>query len=77
MSGSGDKTARIWDMIDGTSKGLTISVGDSLNGGAGVTSVAISPNGHFVAAGSLDNVARIWDATTAQLVERLSNTLKY
>ena len=71
MSGSGDKTARIWDMIDGTSKVLTISDGDSLNGDAGVTSVAISPNGHFVAAGSLDTVVRIWDVATAQLVERL------
>ena len=71
MSGSGDKTARIWDMIDGTSKVLTISDEDSPNGDAGVTSVAISPNGHFVAAGSLDTVVRIWDVATAQLVERL------
>jgi general transcriptional corepressor TUP1 len=58
-------------MIDGTSKVLTINDGDSLNGDAGVTSVAISPNGQFVAAGSLDTVVRIWDVTTAQLVERL------
>lgn len=58
-------------MIDGTSKVLTINDGDSLNGDAGVTSVAISPNGHFVAAGSLDTVVRIWDVATAQLVERL------
>jgi len=69
QSGSGDKAARIGDMIDGTSKVLTISNGDSLNGDAGVTSVAISPNGHFVAAGSLDTVVRIWDVATAQLVE--------
>ena len=58
-------------MIDGTSKVLTINDGDSLNGDAGVTSVAISPNGQFVAAGSLDTVVRIWDVATAQLVERL------
>ena len=50
---------------------LTINDGDSLNGDAGVTSVAISPNGQFVAAGSLDTVVRIWDVATAQLVERL------
>ena len=71
VSGSGDKTARIWDMIEGTSKVLTINDGDSLNNDHGVTSVAISPNGQFVAAGSLDTVVRIWDVTTAQLVERL------
>ena len=57
--------------MDGTSKVLTINDGDSLNGDAGVTSVAISPNGQFVAAGSLDTVVRIWDVATAQLVERL------
>lgn len=71
MSGSGDKTARIWDMVDGTSKVLTINDPDSLNNDAGVTSVAISPNGQFVAAGSLDTVVRIWDVATGMLVERL------
>lgn len=71
VSGSGDKTARIWDMGDGSSKVLTINDPDSLNNDAGVTSVAISPNGQLVAAGSLDTVVRIWDVATAQLVERL------
>jgi len=71
VSGSGDKTARIWDMVDGSSKVLTINDPDSLNNDAGVTSVAISPNGQLVAAGSLDTVVRIWDVATAQLVERL------
>jgi len=42
-----------------------------LNNDAGVTSVAISPNGQYVAAGSLDTVVRIWDVSTGQLVERL------
>ena len=71
VSGSGDKTARIWDMHDGTSKVFTINDPDSLNNDAGVTSVAISPNGQLVAAGSLDTVVRIWDVGTGQLVERL------
>ena len=71
VSGSGDKTARIWDMIDGTSKVLYINDGDSRNNDHGITSVAISPNGKFVAAGSLDAVVRIWSVNTAQLVERL------
>jgi len=36
-----------------------------------VTSVAISPDGRLVAAGSLDNTVRIWDVATGQLIERL------
>ena len=71
VSGSGDKTVRIWDMIEGTSKLLTFDDGNSLINDHGVTSVAISPNGQFVAAGSLGNIVGIWDVNTAQLVERL------
>jgi general transcriptional corepressor TUP1 len=38
---------------------------------AGVTSVAISPDGRLVAAGSLDTIVRLWDVETGQLLERL------
>ncbi|KIM20068.1 hypothetical protein M408DRAFT_334157 [Serendipita vermifera MAFF 305830] len=38
---------------------------------AGVTSVAISPDGRLVAAGSLDTVVRLWDVQTGTLLERL------
>jgi general transcriptional corepressor TUP1 len=69
VSGSGDKTVRIWSMELGTSKVLTIN--DPANNNAGVTSVAISPNGKLVAAGSLDTIVRIWDLEVAQLVARL------
>lgn len=58
-------------MMDGSSKVLTINDPDSLNNDAGVTSVAISPDGRLVAAGSLDTVVRIWDVATGHLVERL------
>ena len=37
----------------------------------GVTTVAISPDGRFVAAGSLDRSVRVWDSTTGYLVQRL------
>ncbi|KAG5637355.1 hypothetical protein H0H81_004867 [Sphagnurus paluster] len=69
--GSGDKTVRIWDMLDGSSKVLAIDNPDLLNDDTGVTSVAISPNGRLVAAGSLDCMVYIWDITTVQLVDRL------
>ena len=55
VSGSGDRTMRIWDMTDGTSKTLTIADPPD-NFDAGVTSVAISSDGRLVAAGSLDTV---------------------
>ncbi len=58
-------------MERGTSVVLTINDPDSLNNDAGVTSVAMSPSGHFVAAGSLDTVVRIWDVASGALVERL------
>ena len=43
---------------------------NSLNN-VGVISVAISPSGQFVAAGSLDAAVRIWDVATGVLIERL------
>jgi len=55
-------------MVDGTSKVLTINDHDSY---AGITSVSISPNGQYVAAGSMGANVRIWDVSTGQLVERL------
>ena len=48
---------------------MTIPEPDNVD--AGVTSVCISPDAKFVAAGSLDTVVRIWEVATGQLVERL------
>lgn len=58
-------------MASGDSKVLTINEPELPNADAGVTSVAINPNGTLVAAGSLDHVVRIWDVATGQLIERL------
>ncbi|KAF7324791.1 Chromatin associated protein [Mycena kentingensis (nom. inval.)] len=75
VSGSGDRTARIWDIESGQSTVLAIDAdvegGTPLKMDAGVTSVAMSPDSRFVAAGSLDNVVRIWDSATGRLVLRL------
>lgn len=37
----------------------------------GVTTVAMSPNGQYVAAGSLDKSVRVWDCSSGYLIERL------
>jgi glucose repression regulatory protein TUP1 len=58
-------------MIDGSVKVFTINDTDPVDGDAGVTSVAISPSGKLVAAGSLDTVVYIWDVATGMLIERL------
>lgn len=78
VSGSGDKTARVWDITaaeggPGAPGPLTrvLTIDETLDTDAGVTSVAISPDGRLVAAGSLDFAVRIWDVASGQLVERL------
>ena len=42
----------------------------------GVTTVAMSPNGDYVAAGSLDKSVRVWDTRTGMLVERLDGQIE-
>ena len=69
ISGSSDKTVWIWYMYDGSSTVLTIN--DQVHFDAGVCSIAISPNGQFIAARCLDTVVRIWDLATGVLVDRL------
>lgn len=75
VSGSGDKSARVWDMETGKCiyhlliEDVTIAENGPMD--AGVTSVSVSPDGVLLAAGSLDTVVRIWDARTGQLLDKL------
>lgn len=55
---------RLWD-ISTNQQVLQLSIED------GVTTVAISPDNRFVAAGSLDKSVRVWDTSSGYLVERL------
>src|SRR5258706_3951400 len=58
ISGSSDRTIRIWDAKTGT------PVGDPLKGHTrSVLSVAYSPDGRHIISGSADHNIRIWDAT--------------
>ena len=75
VSGSGDKTARKWEMESGRCL-FVLSIDDVTTGengplDAGVTSVVLSPDGKFLAAGSLDTIVRIWDASTGKLLDKL------
>ncbi|KIM28349.1 hypothetical protein M408DRAFT_140228, partial [Serendipita vermifera MAFF 305830] len=59
VSGSEDKTIRIWDAETG------VAVGEPLRGHKGfVSSVTYSIDGHHIVSGSNDATIRIWDAET-------------
>lgn len=55
---------RVWD-IDSGREILNIMIED------GVTTVAISPGGEYVSAGSLDKSVRVWDVRNGLLIDRL------
>ncbi len=61
VSGSVDKTVRLWNADTGQ------PIGDPLTGHTDtVRSVAFSPDGHRIASGSWDNTVRLWNADTGQ-----------
>ncbi|KAG9228127.1 WD40-repeat-containing domain protein, partial [Amylocarpus encephaloides] len=65
VSGSNDKTVRLWDAAIG-------ALQQRLEGHTGwVTSVAFSPNGKQVVSGSVDRTVRLWDAATGTLQQTL------
>jgi len=65
VTGSSDKSIRIWDAESG------IVVGEPLIGHhGGVTSVAYSPDGCHIISGSTDRTIRIWDAEAGASVGR-------
>ncbi|KAG8525335.1 uncharacterized protein KY384_008979 [Bacidia gigantensis] len=60
VTGSGDKTARIWDCDTGTPF-------KSLQGHTGwVLAVSWSPDNTIIATGSMDNTVRLWDPISGQ-----------
>jgi glucose repression regulatory protein TUP1 len=76
VSGSGDKSARIWDIETGACV-FDLQVEDLVEGDAGpvdagLTSVAFSPDGRLFAAGSLDAIVRLWDTATGVQLGRFA-----
>ena len=65
-TGSGDKTARLWDVTTGqTIRTLTGHTGR-------VYGVAFSPDGTLLATASFDTTARLWDVATGQTTRTLT-----
>jgi len=65
VSGSDDKTVRVWDAATG-------SLQQTLEGHSDpVYSVAFSPDGQKIVSGSYDKTVRVWDAATGSLQQTL------
>jgi WD40 repeat protein len=74
ISGSYDKTVRVWDADTG------IAIGNPLVGhSSAVTSVAFSPDSHRIISGSDDNTVRVWntDVCLSQWPLNVSRLTKY
>ncbi|MEG4323811.1 WD40 repeat domain-containing protein [Microcoleus sp. herbarium5] len=67
VSGSWDKTIKIWNLTNGQLQGRL--AGHRL----GVTALAISPDGQIIASGSDDETIKLWDFHTSSLRHTLEN----
>jgi DNA-binding beta-propeller fold protein YncE len=66
VSGSGDKTLRLWELATGQEV-------RRFTGHAGsVTSVAVTPDGKYIVSGSGNKTVRVWDLATGQEVRRFT-----
>src|SRR5262249_5868951 len=69
VSGSDDRTARIWETATG--KELLLHEHE-----AAVTAVAFSSDGRTVVSGDGGNVTHVWEAATGKLLHRLPSGLE-
>jgi eukaryotic-like serine/threonine-protein kinase len=60
LTGSWDKTARLWDVVTGR------PIGSPMAHDGGVGAVAFSPDGNLVLTGSGDKTSRLWAAATGE-----------
>jgi len=68
VSGSNDKTIKLWEVLTG-------KLLNTLKGHLDyVTSVCFSPNGIILASGSYDHTIKLWDVSTRKLLKTLKNS---
>jgi WD40 repeat protein len=65
VSGSDDRTIKLWDPTTGELQQTLEGHSDS------VRSVAFSPDGQLLASSSADNTIKLWDPTTGELRQTL------
>jgi len=68
-TGSGDKSVCLWDLKDRKCLQTLHAGTPDTTKDSGITSIAVSPNGKFLAAGSLDRLIRIWSLPTGSPVD--------
>ncbi len=66
LSGSADRTLKLWDVKTGNAVRTFIGHGDIVN------SVAISPDGNTALSASHDKTLKLWDLNTGELLNTLS-----
>ncbi len=66
VSGSADKTARVWEATTG--KEIVRMTHQDV-----ITSVAFSSDGKYIVSGSRDSTARVWEATTGKEIARMTH----
>ncbi|HLO17147.1 MAG TPA: hypothetical protein VK206_20095, partial [Anaerolineales bacterium] len=69
LTGSLDKTARLWDVQTGKEVRQLIGHSDA------VDDVAFSPDGKYVATASWDQTARLWDAQTGKQLQIYNHSI--
>jgi WD40 repeat protein len=69
LTGSGDSTARLWDLTTG--RELRTFVGHA----QAVTCLAFSPDGRSILTGSWDRTARLWDISSGREMHRFEGQL--
>ncbi len=65
ISGSRDKTIKIWELTTGK---LLHTLKEHT---AGVSSIAISPDGRYLFSGSIDKTVKVWELLTGKLLKTL------
>jgi WD40 repeat protein/serine/threonine protein kinase len=70
LSGSQDKTLRLWDLVNG----ICVRTFDGHAGG--VKSVALSEDGQWVLSGGGDKTLRLWDSSTGACIRTLEGHAK-